>query len=354
MIGIEPTTAAEWPEVQALLRDTPMTASVPLAIERAGSEADSFPLLGGGKALSYVARAEGRVVGYVHAAMEDRLVLDDAGKMAPETLLFGSDLRVEPSFRRKGLAHQLLAAVGTEALKRGVERGFGYVNEGNRSALALREGLSGATITIARTFTTVTRMLISRAAEARDLPIVTPSERAFELLARRLSERLLAPVVTPSSLMALARAAPEIVWVGTPEKIDFALWDQHERRRLRVLGALPAGIAATLAVWRAASKLTGGAVPPGRGGSWRALEVSLVADPEAVERHAAAIFALAGARGAHFVNAIERGPDPSRKPLVWPGVKRRLRTQLLVFGMEGTTPPRVPGDHPIHVDLGFF
>jgi ribosomal protein S18 acetylase RimI-like enzyme len=338
----------DWADIYALLARTPMSARVPLAVERAGDPAAAWPALGG-EPLSLVARAGGRVVGFVHGLLAARHV-DPGDARAVETLLYFGDLRVDAGARRLGVARRLLDRLATLARARGVRRGYCLTNEGNDAMLRLLEA-PGARLRgrRSRTFTTASLWAPPRAAALAEVPL--PAAAALEPLAARWRGSFLGPAVDGAGLAAWAAGARGLRWLRDPAGAHLALWDQAGFRRLRVLDR-PLPLRLGGALLDAATPLTGGRRLPAPGAAFRIAEIALAAAALDGAWRGAARSAFAA--GCHLVNVVERGLDPAEPRLPLPLWALRTRTHVVGFGIDGAPPLVCPPAARVWVDLGML
>jgi GNAT superfamily N-acetyltransferase len=347
---VEVTAAADldWADIYALLARTPMSARVPLAVERAGDPAAAWPMVAG-EHLSLVARAGGRIVGFVHGLVSPRHV-DARDARAVETLLYFGDLRVDAAARRLGVARRLLDRLATLARARGVRRGYCLTNEGNDAMLRLLAA-PGARLRgdRCRTFTTASLWASPRATALPE--VATPLAAALEPLAARWRSSFLGPVSDGAALADWASRARGLRWLCDRAGAHLALWDQAGFRRLRVLDR-PLPLRLGGALLDAATALTGGRRLPAPGAAFRIAEIALAAGAlDGAWRGAAR---LAFAAGCHLVNVVERGLDPAEPRLSLPALALRTRTHVVGFGIDGTAPLVCPGAARVWVDLGML
>lgn len=229
---VRETTEADWPEVRALIAQTPMSAALPLSFERGDSRARAYPRFNG-ESLDLVATREGRIVATLHGQIEERQILS-GGSVRRARVVYAGDLRVRSGRQGRGLATELLRAFKARALARDVEFGFCLVNEGNDVMLRLLQSVPELQARVVRTFTTASRLLLRRPTSLRGvIERITPTRPQFEALAEQLSSRALAPHIDGAALQRLCEEFPELRFyrAGTGADPAFALWNMARTRR---------------------------------------------------------------------------------------------------------------------------
>lgn len=351
-IQIAPVGQGDWEKVRSLMRETPMSASLPLVLARGADHDLAYPQFDG-SAIRLVATDGERVVGYVHGKIEQRQ-LWRRGSLSLQNVLYMGDLRIAQDARRFGLASRLMGAAIEEARGQGLTTGFGYINEGNQAVIDMMSRITpgGAACRMLRTFTTVSCLLPyrPRLPKGPQFEAFEPAAGAFENLAHQLSQRFLAPNVTADSLSALKQKYPSLRFYrekGGGGTVAFALWDQGAVREL-VVNDLPPKLRVVSMGWDAVGRFTGAAKFPRRGEAIRSLEVTLT--PRKLSREAlAAIAHESFSLGAHMFNIIS---DDVAVPIG--GLANRLRTQIFYFTISAEDDlQECPAEVPTFVDLGF-
>jgi GNAT superfamily N-acetyltransferase len=340
---------ADWPRVLELMGQTPMSASLPLAIERARDPALAYPALGG-ESVGLLAERGGALVGYLHAGIETRASWDGRA-LRPAPVLYVGDLRVAAGHQRSGVARALGVALFEQARARGVTAGFTLVNEGNRGALAVLRSNPSWRVTVLRTFTTASRLLWRKPAPgiSRLVPAAT-DESDLEPLIVAWRGRLFGPWTDAESLRRFLRDRPEVTLYRRADEAAplLALTDPARARRL-FFQRLPPAFRALRAAWNGLRPLTGAPPFPGDGEPWCSLEVIFTRGPLSPDIEPQ-LLAEAHRRGAHALTAIESGLDGGAL-LRLSSPCHRLRTQLLMLTADDQPPP--PPDLPAQVDLAF-
>ena len=342
-------TPADWPRVLELMGQTPMSASLPLAFERARDPALAYPSLGG-ESLGLLAERAGALVGYLHAGIETRAAWDGRG-LRPAPVLYVGDLRVAAGHRRSGVARALGVALLEAAQARGVTSGFTLVNEGNQGALAVLRSNPSWRVTVLRTFTTGSRLLWRRpgAGTAHLAPVAT-DEADLEPLVAAWRGRLFGPWIEVEPLRRFLRERLEVTLYRRTGEVApvLALADPARTRRL-FFRRLPPTFRALRAAWNGLRPLTGAPPFPGDGEPWRSVEVIFTRAPLSPDLEPQ-LLAEAHRRGAHTLTAIECGLDGGGL-LRLSSPCHRLRTQLLMLTAGDEPPP--PPDLPVQIDLAF-
>ena len=156
----------------------------------------------------------------------------------------------------------------------------------------------------------------------------------------QLAARPFAPVVTEEAVAAFFARHPEACVIAPreqPLRPLCILWDQHALRRLHLTGQ-------SLVVRAARAAL-------GRQPSARVAEIGFTLDAAGVGTGLTELLAIAADEGAHVVNVVESGPDPSQAPLRVPWAFQRTRTHVVPFGIAGHTAPVLPASSPCFFDL---
>lgn len=349
---IRPASEDDWPRICELMAQTPMSASLPLAVERSVDHDLAHPTLGG-TSLGFVAEHEGRLVGYLHGRIEQR-ALWDGSSLRPAPVIYAGDLRVASGHRRMGVARALAGAMLEEVRARGVTVAFGMVNEGNAGPLRLLPANPAFRMTVVKTFVTASRLLWCRPPRrAERLAPAATNGTALDSLVASWRTRLFGPWIEPAELRHFLRERPEVTLFRRVDEsaAAFALADPARSRRL-FFRRLPAPFRALRAAWNGLRSVTGAPRFPGHGEPWRSVEVVLADRARLSPDLEPSLLAEAHRRGAHALTLVESGLE-RRPPLRLSPPCYRLRTQLIAVDLGGSLPP-FPADLPAYVDLAFL
>lgn len=350
--SIRPASRNDWPRITALMAQTPMSASLPLVVERSAAYDLAYPAFGG-TSLGFVAECAGGLIGYLHARMERR-ALWDGRSLRPAPVVYVGDLRVAAGYRRVGVAHALGAALFEEVRARGVTVAFTLVNEGNVAALSVLQANPAFRVKVLRTFTTASRLLWRRPAmrTARLAP-VDPEPMALVPLVTSWRERLFGPWIETEELTGFLSEHPEVTLFRRVEEsaAAFALADPARSRRL-LFRRLPAPFRALRAAWNGLRPVTDAPPFPGHGEAWRSVEVVLADRSRLAPELQADLLVEAYRRGAHALTVIESGLE-SRLPFRLSPPCYRLHTHLVAITTGDDLAP-LPPELPAHVDLAFL
>lgn len=359
VVSVRAATRSDWLRIVELMAQTPMSASLPLVLQRSSDPDDAYPSIvpsfesqAGTASLGFVAEVAGDLAGYLHARVDQRAVWND-GALRPAPVLYVGDLRVASAHRRQGVAHALGSALMEEVQSRGITSAFTLVNSGNTAALGVLRAFPGVRATVLRSFTTSSRLIWRRPppGAGRLTPISTESA-SLDALVACWRTRLFGPWIEPHELRSFLLARPEIELFALKGQVTpaLALADPSRSRRL-LFRRLPSQFRALRAVWNGMRFATGAPQFPGHGEPWRSVEVVLsdrrlltsVLEPD--------LLALAHGEGAHALTLIESGLESSRK-LRLSSPCYRLCTQLIALSFNCDL-PQPPADLPAHVDLAF-
>lgn len=348
---LDPNT--DWPKVQALLADTPMSSSIPLVAIRPKDLNISYPLLKG-ETIDLVAKVDERVVGFIHGRKEKKMAFKDNGWVEVESIYLG-DFRVDKSMRRSGIATQLRNAIVNYCKENNLKYGWGVVISGNHKMLQFYQQFSKNAQSVLE-YTVASRLLIFKPRNRKDYSYIQfqPNKVDFEVLAQKLSQRFLGTVVNGTDIENLYRKHPEIKFYKRKSQngISFALWNQNEIKQL-LLKELPLTIKGIRFFWNTLSFFTGAHPFPKAGQTWNSADVSMFVDTQIEDDFENFISNEAFKMGCHTVNIIENGLGDSYPQFKFKGASYRIKLKLMSYSVGEEAPLLPPKSATVDIDLSF-
>lgn len=349
----EMNTKSDWNQVQKLLENTPMSSSIPLAAARPGEFLRAYPVLNG-ETIDLVARADGKIVGFIHGRKEKKMAFRD-GNWSEVDFVYMGDFRVDHSMRRLGIASKLGWGIKNYCRNRNLNYGWGLVVAGNHKMFTFYKQFSKNVQTICE-YTVASRLIMAKPRKAREWSYekFSPSESDFELLAKKLGQRFLGSVVSGSAIGQLYKKYPEICFYRRKDQgdISFAIWNQSQFKQLLLI-KIPLPIKFIRWFWNFIRIFTGAHRFPKAGQSWNSAELSMLVDTNLNEDFEKFIVKEAFGMGCHTLNFIEKGLGGNSARIRMKGPAYRLDLNLMSYALDDGEPLMPPQTATIDIDLAF-
>lgn len=343
----------DWPQVQALLEATPMSSSIPLAATRPKDFENSYPLLSG-ETIDLVAKIDNKVVGFIHGRQEKKMAFKDGNWIEVDSVYLG-DFRVDKALRRVGVATQLRKAIAQYCKDHDLKYGWGVVVSGNHKMMQFYQQFSKNAQPVLE-YTVASRLLLTKPRPSKDFSYChyQPNKNDFDILAQKLSQRFLGPVISGSDIQSLYQKHPEIQFYkrkGHPG-ISFAIWNQMQIKQL-LLTKLPLSIKTIRFIWNILSFFTGAHPFPNAGQPWKSAEVSMLVDTHVAGDFENFIAHEAFKMGCHTFNIIENGLGKNYPEFRLKGPTYRLKLKLMSYATDDDAPLFPPDSATVDIDLAF-
>ena len=271
-----PLSESEWPLVQKLMRDTPMTSTMPLVIQRpADSFATAYPRLSG-RDYNWGCFADGILVGYYRI-----LIGDYFNGREFELMGYISDVRINPQYRGRGILQAFSKISLEEGQKLGGQIAFAFSNTGNDILTKAIAKIPWVETQVFTQFQTTSYFLTGLQSHPSTDRFVEIKKPALEQIPALQQGQLFINHLDVQGWSQFLTNFPEIRFFALKDKpnhVCFSLWNTEKIRRYSFT-RYPASIKAIRTLWNASVGQWKAMKIPPAGQAWPIVDICFV-DPQ--------------------------------------------------------------------------